>query len=143
MCYLERLQNKNKTEDNWRLLCIYLTLETIFKCVWLVAFSLCSIGRYKKKQISEHFINGDSNPIKLLPLLIITTMFIIFLCYSPAMVADEDDTRCLRGTQTFITDSHWVFKSWNFANTTLGFLCNFVLLEQSGEHSRQREREVD
>ncbi|CAH8310955.1 unnamed protein product [Eruca vesicaria subsp. sativa] len=51
---------------------------------------------------------------------------IIFLCFSPAMSADEDDIRCLRGIQTSLTDPQGILKSWNFANTTLGFLCNFV-----------------
>ncbi|KAF8051416.1 hypothetical protein N665_1727s0003 [Sinapis alba] len=63
-----------------------------------------------------------SNPIKLLPLSII----IFLLCFSPATAADEDDIRCLRGIQTSLTDPHGALKSWNFANTTLGFLCNFV-----------------
>ncbi|KAF2550067.1 hypothetical protein F2Q68_00036547 [Brassica cretica] len=62
-----------------------------------------------------------SNPIKLLP------FFIIFLlCYSPALAADEDDIRCLRGIHASLADPHGVLKSWNFANTTVGFLCNFV-----------------
>ncbi|KAF2534861.1 hypothetical protein F2Q70_00032159 [Brassica cretica] len=62
-----------------------------------------------------------SNPIKLLP------FFIIFLlCYSPALAADEDDIRCLRGIHASLTDPHGVLKSWNFANTTVRFLCDFV-----------------
>ncbi|KAF8096684.1 hypothetical protein N665_0303s0009 [Sinapis alba] len=64
----------------------------------------------------------SSNPRKLLLL----PMFIIFLCYSPAMAADEDDIRCLRGIHTSLTDPQGLLKSWNFANTTSGFLCNFV-----------------
>ncbi|RID59959.1 hypothetical protein BRARA_F03149 [Brassica rapa] len=63
----------------------------------------------------------SSKPRKLLP------FFIIFLlCYSPSLAADEDDIRCLRGIHTSLTDPHGVLKSWNFANTTVGFLCNFV-----------------
>ncbi|KAL0737721.1 hypothetical protein Bca4012_013931 [Brassica carinata] len=64
----------------------------------------------------------SSNPTrKLLPLFII-----LLLCYSSAMAADEDDIRCLRGIHTSLTDPHGALKSWNFANTTVGFLCNFV-----------------
>ncbi|ESQ32650.1 hypothetical protein EUTSA_v10003844mg [Eutrema salsugineum] len=69
-------------------------------------------------------INSSSR--KLLPLLIITTVFVFFLCYSPAMAADEDDIRCLQGLKSSLTDPQNALKSWNFANSTIGFLCNFV-----------------
>ncbi|KAJ4900946.1 Leucine-rich repeat protein kinase family protein [Raphanus sativus] len=62
----------------------------------------------------------SSKPRNLLPLLI------IFLCYSPALTSDEDDIRCLRGIHTSLTDPHGFLKSWNFANTTVGFLCSFA-----------------
>ncbi|CAE6071380.1 unnamed protein product [Arabidopsis arenosa] len=63
-----------------------------------------------------------SKPRKLLPLF-----FIFFLCFCcPVMAADEDDIRCLRGLKTSLTDPQNALKSWNFDNTTLGFLCNFV-----------------
>ncbi|KAG7559089.1 Leucine-rich repeat-containing N-terminal plant-type [Arabidopsis thaliana x Arabidopsis arenosa] len=62
-----------------------------------------------------------SKPRKSLPLL-----FIIFLCFSSVMAADEDDIRCLRGLKTSLNDPQNALKSWNFDNTTLGFLCNFV-----------------
>ncbi|XP_020880258.1 inactive LRR receptor-like serine/threonine-protein kinase BIR2 [Arabidopsis lyrata subsp. lyrata] len=52
--------------------------------------------------------------------------FIFFLCFSSVMAADEDDIRCLRGLKTSLTDPQNALKSWNFDNTTLGFLCNFV-----------------
>ncbi|CAA7051977.1 unnamed protein product [Microthlaspi erraticum] len=66
-----------------------------------------------------------SKPIKLLPLFIIITT--VFLFYPrPATSADEDDIRCLRGVKTSLTDPQNALKSWNFANTTVGFLCNFV-----------------
>ncbi|KAF2596078.1 hypothetical protein F2Q68_00011767 [Brassica cretica] len=65
------------------------------------------------------------NPIKLLPLSIF--IILLLLCFSPpALSADEDDIRCLKGIQTSLTDPQGILKSWNFANTTLGFLCNFV-----------------
>ncbi|KAJ0254058.1 Serine-threonine/tyrosine-protein kinase [Hirschfeldia incana] len=65
----------------------------------------------------------SSNPRNLLPLFI--TIFL--LCYySPALAADEDDIRCLQGLHTSLTDPHGLLKSWNFANTTVGFLCNFI-----------------
>ncbi|CAL9248269.1 unnamed protein product [Arabidopsis halleri] len=62
-----------------------------------------------------------SKPRKLLPLF-----FIFFLCFSSVMAADEGDIRCLRGLKTSLTDPQNALKSWNFDNTTLGFLCNFV-----------------
>ncbi|KAG2301477.1 hypothetical protein Bca52824_030128 [Brassica carinata] len=67
-----------------------------------------------------------SNPIKLPPLPIIIIIITFLLCFSPAMAADEDDIRCLRGIQSSLTDPRGVLRSWNFANTTLGFLCTFV-----------------
>ncbi|KAJ0245383.1 Inactive LRR receptor-like serine/threonine-protein kinase BIR2 [Hirschfeldia incana] len=73
-----------------------------------------------------------SNPIKFPPLssssIITTTLFLfLLLCFpSPSTSADEDDIRCLRGIQSSLSDPRGVLKSWNFANTTLGFLCNFV-----------------
>ncbi|KAH0869863.1 hypothetical protein HID58_076885 [Brassica napus] len=71
--------------------------------------------------ISRRPFNTSSQTPKLLP------FFIIFLlCYSPALAADEDDIRCLRGIHASLADPHGVLKSWNFANTTVGFLCNFV-----------------
>ncbi|XP_010514548.1 PREDICTED: inactive LRR receptor-like serine/threonine-protein kinase BIR2 [Camelina sativa] len=64
----------------------------------------------------------ESKLRKLLPLSII-----IFLCFCyPSMAADEDDIRCLRGVQSSLTDPQGALKSWNFGNTTVGFLCNFV-----------------
>ncbi|CAH8349297.1 unnamed protein product [Eruca vesicaria subsp. sativa] len=64
----------------------------------------------------------SSNPRNLLPFFVC----IILLCYSPAMAADEEDIRCLQGIQTSLTDPQGHLKSWNFKNTTVGFLCNFV-----------------
>ncbi|CAN7125179.1 unnamed protein product [Brassica rapa subsp. narinosa] len=66
---------------------------------------------------------------KIIPNLLPSSIFIILLllCSSPpAMAADEDDIRCLKGIQTSLTDPQGALRSWNFANTTLGFLCNFV-----------------
>uniref|UniRef100_A0A1J3IEQ7 Putative inactive receptor kinase n=1 Tax=Noccaea caerulescens TaxID=107243 RepID=A0A1J3IEQ7_NOCCA len=65
-----------------------------------------------------------SKPIKLLPLFIITTVFIFHP--HPATSAAEDDVRCLRGVRSSLTDPQNALKSWNFANNTVGFLCNFV-----------------
>ncbi|CAA7058900.1 unnamed protein product [Microthlaspi erraticum] len=62
---------------------------------------------------------------KLLPLFIITTLFVFYS--HPAMVAtEEDDIRCLRGIKSSLYDPHNALKSWNFANTSVGFLCSFV-----------------
>ncbi|KAH0853529.1 hypothetical protein HID58_093141 [Brassica napus] len=66
---------------------------------------------------------------KIIPNLLPSSIIIILLllCSSPpAMAADEDDIRCLKGIQTSLTDPQGALRSWNFANTTLGFLCNFV-----------------
>ncbi|KAL1223252.1 Inactive LRR receptor-like serine/threonine-protein kinase BIR2 [Cardamine amara subsp. amara] len=65
----------------------------------------------------------SSKPRKFLPLLL---FIFFFLCYSPAMAADEDDIRCLQGIKSSLTDPQGALKSWNFANSTKGFLCTFV-----------------
>uniref|UniRef100_A0A1J3JPY5 Putative LRR receptor-like serine/threonine-protein kinase n=1 Tax=Noccaea caerulescens TaxID=107243 RepID=A0A1J3JPY5_NOCCA len=62
---------------------------------------------------------------KLLPLFIITALFVFYS--HPAMAAaEEDDIRCLRGVKSSLTDPRDALKSWNFANTSVGFLCSFV-----------------
>ncbi|KAG2261305.1 hypothetical protein Bca52824_068384, partial [Brassica carinata] len=86
------------------------------------ATDCCSFRRHRKLTLTLNTDIISSNPTrKLLPLFII-----LLLCYSSAMAADEDDIRCLRGIHTSLTDPHGALKSWNFANTTVGFLCNFV-----------------
>ncbi|CAN8266066.1 unnamed protein product [Cochlearia groenlandica] len=63
-----------------------------------------------------------SNFKKFLPLL----LFVFFLCYPFSMAADEDDIRCLQGVKSSLTDPQGALRSWNFVNSSVGFLCNFV-----------------
>ncbi|KAJ8750236.1 hypothetical protein K2173_014151 [Erythroxylum novogranatense] len=58
----------------------------------------------------------------------IAALVIIVLTYaslvSSAIV--EDDVKCLRGVKTTLTDPQGKLTSWNFGNTSVGFICNFV-----------------
>ncbi|KAG1331335.1 Inactive LRR receptor-like serine/threonine-protein kinase BIR2 [Cocos nucifera] len=53
---------------------------------------------------------------------------ISFLLLVPLLVlafaADENDVRCLRGVQESLDPTNQL--NWNFSNTTVGFVCNFV-----------------
>ncbi|KAF2308659.1 hypothetical protein GH714_011897 [Hevea brasiliensis] len=41
-------------------------------------------------------------------------------------VIGEDDVKCLQGVRTSLNDPQGKLSSWNFANSSSGFLCNFV-----------------
>ncbi|KAG8634314.1 inactive LRR receptor-like serine/threonine-protein kinase BIR2 [Manihot esculenta] len=41
-------------------------------------------------------------------------------------VIGEDDVKCLQGVKTSLSDPQGKLNSWNFANSSSGFLCNFV-----------------
>ncbi|KDP45434.1 hypothetical protein JCGZ_09683 [Jatropha curcas] len=43
-----------------------------------------------------------------------------------SLAIGEDDVRCLRGVHSSLSDPQGKLSSWNFANTSNGFLCNFV-----------------
>ncbi|XP_010528295.1 PREDICTED: inactive LRR receptor-like serine/threonine-protein kinase BIR2 [Tarenaya hassleriana] len=64
-----------------------------------------------------------SKPSKFLLLSIAVT--VVFFCCL-VMAADEDDVRCLQGVKNSLSDPQGALKLWNFANSTVGFLCNFV-----------------
>lgn len=51
---------------------------------------------------------------------------IIFFCSIAAAVAAEDDVRCLRGVKSSLADPQNKLESWNFSNSTVGFICRFV-----------------
>lgn len=40
--------------------------------------------------------------------------------------AQDDDVRCLRGVRNSLQDPQGSFSLWNFANSSRGFICNFV-----------------
>ncbi|KAJ8637771.1 hypothetical protein MRB53_012038 [Persea americana] len=51
---------------------------------------------------------------------------IIFFCSIAAAVAAEDDVRCLQGVRSSLADPQNKLESWNFSNSTVGFICRFV-----------------
>ncbi|XP_050224796.1 inactive LRR receptor-like serine/threonine-protein kinase BIR2 [Mercurialis annua] len=50
----------------------------------------------------------------------------LLCCCLSASVLGEDDVKCLEGVKTSLKDPQNKLQSWNFANTSSGFLCNFV-----------------
>lgn len=52
--------------------------------------------------------------------------FVLLLCLESSSVVAEDDVQCLRGLQRSISDPGSPFSSWNFANSTRGFICSFL-----------------
>ncbi|KAJ9564355.1 hypothetical protein OSB04_000321 [Centaurea solstitialis] len=56
--------------------------------------------------------------------LIIT--FVALLSVRPSTVAAEDDVECLRGVARSIGGSASVISTWNFSNSTRGFVCGFA-----------------
>ncbi|CAN4090689.1 unnamed protein product [Withania somnifera] len=58
-------------------------------------------------------------------------LFIILLLLQPlhsasAVAVPKDDIKCLQGVKTSLTDPKSNLRSWNFANSTVGFICKFV-----------------
>ncbi|KAK2967857.1 hypothetical protein RJ640_029851 [Escallonia rubra] len=51
---------------------------------------------------------------------------IVLWCNEPLTTFAEDDVRCLQGVKTSLTDPQAKLSSWSFANSTVGFICNFV-----------------
>ncbi|KAK9052435.1 hypothetical protein SSX86_029064 [Deinandra increscens subsp. villosa] len=51
-------------------------------------------------------------------------LFITLLCEPPLVVA-EDDVKCLRGVQRSLDDPRSEISTWNFSNSTSGFICSF------------------
>ncbi|KAF3662757.1 inactive LRR receptor-like serine/threonine-protein kinase BIR2 [Capsicum chacoense] len=59
------------------------------------------------------------------------TFILLFLLFQPlhsssAVTVPEDDIKCLQGVKTSLQDSKNSLNSWNFANSTVGFICKFV-----------------
>ncbi|GER29432.1 leucine-rich repeat protein kinase family protein [Striga asiatica] len=55
------------------------------------------------------------------PLLI----FLAFLCRLPHPSLSEDDVRCLRELKSSLNDPNERLSTWDFSNTTRGFICRF------------------
>ncbi|CAK7338613.1 unnamed protein product [Dovyalis caffra] len=55
-----------------------------------------------------------------------TTTIIIILSALGAIVSAEDDVRCLQGVKKSLDDPGGKLTTWNFANSSVGFICNFV-----------------
>ncbi|OIT38435.1 PREDICTED: inactive LRR receptor-like serine/threonine-protein kinase BIR2 [Nicotiana attenuata] len=54
-------------------------------------------------------------------------LILLFLVFQPLHSAvAEDDIKCLQGVKNSLTDPKGNLKSWNFANSTVGFICKFV-----------------
>ncbi|KVI02471.1 Leucine-rich repeat-containing protein [Cynara cardunculus var. scolymus] len=51
--------------------------------------------------------------------------FVVLFCTEPSTVVAEDDVECLRGVQRSIGGSGSELSTWNFANSTRGFICGF------------------
>ncbi|KAD3641078.1 hypothetical protein R6Q59_003692 [Mikania micrantha] len=56
-------------------------------------------------------------------LLFIT--FVLLLCIEPLSVIAEDDVKCLQGVKTSLDDPRSEISTWNFSNSTRGFICSF------------------
>lgn len=55
------------------------------------------------------------------------SIFISICCVEAAAGAVvEDDVRCLRGVKSTLSDTQGKLDSWNFSNTSVGFICRFV-----------------
>uniref|UniRef100_A0A2P2IK75 Protein kinase domain-containing protein n=1 Tax=Rhizophora mucronata TaxID=61149 RepID=A0A2P2IK75_RHIMU len=68
---------------------------------------------------------GPVRCVKLAALAIVSlTAMICAPMVSSAIV--EDDVRCLKGINSTLGGPEGKLSSWNFANTTVGFLCDFV-----------------
>ncbi|KAJ9152519.1 hypothetical protein P3X46_026079 [Hevea brasiliensis] len=50
---------------------------------------------------------------------------IIWVCLVSSVIG-EDDVKCVQGVKTSLSDPQGKLSSWNFANSSSGFLCNFV-----------------
>eukprot|EP00262_Sarcandra_glabra_P015285 TRINITY_DN4674_c0_g1_i3.p1 TRINITY_DN4674_c0_g1~~TRINITY_DN4674_c0_g1_i3.p1 ORF type:complete len:262 (-),score=18.51 TRINITY_DN4674_c0_g1_i3:259-1044(-) len=61
-----------------------------------------------------------NHPISLLSILATT------LAALAALATAEDDVRCLQGVKSSFNDSQNKLSSWNFSNTTIGFICKFA-----------------
>ncbi|KAI3813182.1 hypothetical protein L1987_17900 [Smallanthus sonchifolius] len=60
---------------------------------------------------------------------ILSTPFLItlvlLLCIESSSVVAEDDIKCLRGVQRSLHDPRSEISTWNFSNSTRGFICSF------------------
>ncbi|KAL6013713.1 hypothetical protein ACLOJK_004211 [Asimina triloba] len=71
----------------------------------------------KQQQQKNHF---HEHLLLLLLLLLLRS-----IAFSAAAV-EEDDIRCLQGIKSSLSDPQNKLDSWNFSNTTVGFICGFV-----------------
>ncbi|GAB2231825.1 hypothetical protein Droror1_Dr00010841 [Drosera rotundifolia] len=53
-------------------------------------------------------------------------LFLFFLLlFTPLSISNENDTLCLQGIKSALTDPNSLLSSWNFNSTTIGYLCKF------------------
>ncbi|KAJ6775731.1 LRR RECEPTOR-LIKE SERINE/THREONINE-PROTEIN KINASE-RELATED [Salix koriyanagi] len=55
----------------------------------------------------------------------VCTVIVIFAALG-AVVFAEDDVRCLQGVSKSLTDPDGKLATWNFGNSSVGFICSFV-----------------
>ncbi|CAK9170011.1 unnamed protein product [Ilex paraguariensis] len=51
---------------------------------------------------------------------------VLLWCCVGFLAIAEDDVNCLQGVRNSVSDPQENLASWNFANSTVGFICNFV-----------------
>ncbi|KAJ0812804.1 putative protein kinase RLK-Pelle-LRR-Xa family [Helianthus annuus] len=56
---------------------------------------------------------------------VFTTTLLLLLCINPLSITAEDDVKCLRGVQRSLDDPQTELSTWNFSNSTRGFICSF------------------
>ncbi|EEF44972.1 inactive LRR receptor-like serine/threonine-protein kinase BIR2 [Ricinus communis] len=54
------------------------------------------------------------------------TLILVSATLISSSVIGEDDAKCLEGVRNSLSDPQGKLSSWNFANSSSGFLCNFV-----------------
>ncbi|KAL3526472.1 hypothetical protein ACH5RR_011128 [Cinchona calisaya] len=53
-------------------------------------------------------------------------IFLITLSNLSGFTVGEDDVKCLQGVKNSLSDPEGELSLWNFSNSTVGFICNFV-----------------
>ncbi|KAI3824027.1 hypothetical protein L1987_05474 [Smallanthus sonchifolius] len=60
-----------------------------------------------------------------IPPIVLLIALLLLLDIEPSPVVAEDDVKCLQGVQRSIEDPRSEFSTWNFSNSTRGFICTF------------------
>ncbi|KAI3713192.1 hypothetical protein L1987_71765 [Smallanthus sonchifolius] len=90
-------------------------------------FSLRSSHRHNHRIICEIRSQNPSSMTYIRGILstpFLITLVLLLSIESSSVVA-EDDIKCLRGVQRSLDDPRSEISTWNFSNTTRGFICSF------------------